>query len=167
VETLYVLLEGSVSVSFSEDTGSSLARVFTILENDDQSDESPEYEIAQVTKGELIGETALIDTHRQTYTFRALEDLRVLAISKQQLGIKLQQNPSMGSRFYRVVAMLLSARLQGLISRLGYGRSSYKMGQMLSQDVEYSDEIDLKVMDNISLGGARFNWMLKRLKILT
>ncbi|WP_208339025.1 cyclic nucleotide-binding domain-containing protein, partial [Aetokthonos hydrillicola] len=165
VENLYVLLQGSVSISFSEDTGSSLARVFTLLEDSDQSGSSPGYEIAETSTGEILGETALIDARLPTYTFKALEDTKVLAIQKQQLLIKLQQNPAMGSRLYRVIAMLLSGRLQGLINRLGYGRSSYQVGQRLSQDVKYEDEIDLNVMDNIFLGGARFDWMLKRLKV--
>ncbi|MBR8834872.1 MAG: cyclic nucleotide-binding domain-containing protein [Stigonema ocellatum SAG 48.90 = DSM 106950] len=166
VDNLYVLLQGSVSISFVEDTGSSLASVFTLLESD-QSDSSPGYEIAETSSGEIFGETALIDARLPSYTFKTLEDSQVLAIQKQQLLIKLQQNPAMGSRFYRVISMLLSARLQGLINRLGYGRSAYQVGQRLSQDVKYEDEIDLNVMDNIFLGGARFDWMLRRLRVLS
>ncbi len=124
-------------------------------------------EIGSSLSGEIIGETALIDARLPTYTFKAAENSQVLAIKKQQLTIKLQQNPGMGARFYRVIAMLLSARLQGLISRLGYGRSSYRVGQALSEDFKYEDEIDLQAMDNIFLGGARFHWMLKRLKVLS
>ncbi|GAA6615667.1 cyclic nucleotide-binding domain-containing protein [Scytonema sp. NUACC26] len=167
LEHLYVLLRGKVSVFAQEDTGNSLARVFTVLEDDDRSGSSPATEIASSLSGEFIGETALIDGRLPTYTFKAAEDSQVLAIKKQQLTIKLQQNPGMGARFYRVIAMLLSARLQGLISRLGYGRSSYRVGQALSKNIEYEDEIDLQVMDNIFLGGARFDWMLKRLKVLS
>ena len=153
VENVYLLLRGSVSVSFTENSNSSFARLFSILENDSENNSSPGYEIA------------LLDIRLPNYTFKARENLQVLTIKRQQLFIKLQQNPAMGSRFYRVVAMLLSARLQGLINRLGYGRSAYRVGQRLAQNSEYSDEIDLDVMDNITLGGARFNWMLKRLKV--
>ena len=165
VETLYVLLQGSVSVSFSEQRGSALGRVFALFENEDESDETPGTEIAQVTRGEILGEMALIDARLPSYTFKAMEDLQVLAISKQQLLIKLQQNTGIGARFYRVVAMLLSARLQGLVSRLGYGPSAYKAGKKLSLDLQYEDEIDADVLDNLTLGGARFNWMLQRLKV--
>lgn len=167
LEYLYVLLRGKVSMYATENTGNPLTRVFTILENYDQNDSSPATEIASSLSGEIIGETALINTRLPIYTFKAVEDSQVLAVKKQQLTIKLQQNPGMGSRFYRVIAMLLSARLQGLINRLGYGKSSYRVGQRLSEDFEYEDEIDLNVMDNIFLGGARFDWMLKRLKVLS
>ena len=166
-ECLYVILRGKLSVFASEDTDNPLAGVFTILEDSDQSDSSPATEIGSSMLGEIIGETALIDARLPIYTFKAVENSQVLAIKKQQLTIKLQQNPGMGARFYRVIAMLLSARLQGLINRLGYGRSSYRVGQRLSSDFEYEDEIDLNVMDNIFLGGARFDWMLKRLKVLS
>lgn len=167
VETLYVLLRGSVSVFFNEGRGSAVDRVFAGFKNEGKSQESPGIEIARVSRGEILGDMALIDARLPSYTFKALEDLQVLAISKQQLSVELQQHPSMGARFYRVVAMLLSQRLQGLISRLGYGRSAYRVGQRLSQDFEYDGEIDLDIMDNLTLGGARFNWMLKRLKVLS
>jgi bacteriocin-type transport-associated protein len=165
VEHLYLLLRGKVSVYFHDTVFNSLTRVFTQLEEGDREDFSLAYEIGSSLSGEIVGETALVDARLPTYTFKAVEESQVLAIDKQQLTIKLQQNPAMGARFYRLVAILLSARLQGLINRLGYGRSAYRLGQQLSTDMEYEDEIDLNVMDNLTLGGARFDWMLKRLKV--
>ncbi len=166
VEKIYILLRGTVSVSFIEDNSSSITRLFSILESEDQINASPGYEIGQISKGEILGDTALSDSRLSNYTYQALENSQFLAINKEHLLIKLRQNPAMGSRFYRVIAMLLSARLQGLISRLGYGRSSYNIGQTLSEKLSYSDEIDLDVIDSITIGGARFNWMLQRLKVL-
>ena len=109
---------------------------------------------------------ALIDTRLSAYSFKALENLQVLAIDKQQLSIELQQNPAMGTRFVRAIAMLISTRMESLIGRVGYGRSSYMVGESLSQNHQYADEIDVNMMDDLSLGGARFDWMLKRLKVL-
>lgn len=166
VDTLYLLLRGTVSVSFIENSSSSFANVFSMLENLEESDESPGYEISQLSKGEITGEMALIDTRLSAYSFKALENLQVLAISKQQLSIQLQQNPAMGTRFFRAIAMLVSARVQALIGRVGYGRSTYQIGETLSQNHHYADEIALNTMDGLSLGGARFDWMLRRLKIL-
>jgi hypothetical protein len=68
-------------------------------------------------------------------------------------------------RFYRVQSMLLSGRLQGLIARLGYGRNSYEIGQSLDVSTEYEDELSLDAIDNLTLGGARFDWMLRRLTV--
>ena len=165
VENLYVLLQGTMSVLVSELKRERLTSVFAALESDEETDQTPSREIGRTSRGEMIGETAVLDSHRSNSTFKALEDSLLLAIPRQQLTIKFQQDPGMSSRFYRVVAMLLSGRLQGLISRLGFGRSSYRVGQALSQDVEYEDEIDLEVMDNLTLGGARFDWMLRRLRV--
>lgn len=165
VENLYILLQGKMSVSLSESKRNRLTSIFASLETDEETDESLEREIARVSKGEIIGEIALLDSKLSTATFRAVEDSLLLAIPRQKLLIKLQQDPGTASRFYRVVVILLSGRLQGLISRLGFGRSSYQVGKRLSRDTEYEDEIDLEVMDNLTLGGARFDWMLKRLKV--
>ena len=166
VETLYLLLRGTVSVAFNENSSSSFASVFSMLENLEESEESPGYEIAQLTRGEITGEMALIDTRLSAYSFKALENLQVLAIDKQQLSIELQQNPAMGTRFLRAIAMLISAKMQALIGCIGYGESTYRMEKSLSKNDRYADEIDVNMMDDLSLGGARFDWMLRRLKIL-
>ena len=166
VENLYILLQGLVSVSVSEQKKNRLTNVFAALESDDEdSSASLEREIGQISRGEILGEIAAFDSHRSYSTLKTIEDSTVLVISRRQLLLKLQQEPAMASRFYRVVAKLLSGRLQGLISRLGFGKSSYQVGQRLTQDIQYEDEIDSDVMDNLSLGGARFDWMLKQLKV--
>jgi hypothetical protein len=55
-------------------------------------------------------------------------------------------------------------RLRSLITRIGYGRRTYNTGQLLDEDIEYEDELDLSVMDQMSLAGTRFKWMLSRLR---
>jgi CRP-like cAMP-binding protein len=166
VENLYILLQGLVSVFVSEPKKNRLSSVFVALETDDQeSSASLGREIGQISKGEILGEIAALDSHRSYSTIKTIESCSVLVIPRQQLILKLQQDPAMAGRFYRVVAKLLSGRLQGLISRLGFGKSSYQVGQRLTPDLQYEDELDLDVMDNLSLGGARFDWMLRRLKV--
>jgi len=80
-----------------------------------------------------------IDVRLPSATVKALEDSLVLSIPRQQLAAKLQQDVGFASRFYRVIATLL--RLQGMLSRLGYGRRVYK-GQPLDEAIEYEDELD-------------------------
>lgn len=168
VENLYVILDGMMSVSVSEVKKNRLSRAFAALEAEENS--SSELaplgrSIARTSRGEILGEIAAFDSAIANYTIKALQDSLVLAIPRGQLLIKLQQDLGMASRFYRVLAILQSGRLQGLISRLGFGKSSYQVGQRLSKDIQYEDEIDLDVMDKLTLGGARFNWMLNRLKV--
>jgi bacteriocin-type transport-associated protein len=170
IENLYVILQGTLAVFVQEQTTNRnrLASLFAALETDvdnTEKDDSLEREIIRLYRGEIIGEAITLDNPMSTCTLRALEDSILLKIPQRQLLVKLQQDIGTASRFYRVAAMLLSGRLQGLISRLGYGRSRYQIGQSLSLEADYEDEIDLDTMDNLTLGGARFDWMLKRLRV--
>ncbi len=164
VENLYILLQGLISVLVSDRKKSPLASVFATLETEESSS-SLESRIAQISRGEILGEIAALNSHRSYSTLKTVENSTVLVIPRQQLLLKLEEDLAMASRFYRVVSKLISVRLQGIISRLGFGKSSYQVGQKLSQDIDYGDELDLDEMDNLSLSGARFDWMLRRLKV--
>lgn len=165
IENLYIILQGALAVFVKEEQPNRLASIFAALESEQETDESLEREIVRLYRGEIVGEAIALDNPMSTCTSRALENSILLRIPQRQLLVKLQQDVGTATRFYRVVAMLLSGRLQGLISRLGYGLSRYQIGQSLEIEAEYEDEIDLDTMDNLTLGGARFDWMLKRLKV--
>jgi bacteriocin-type transport-associated protein len=164
VENLYIVLQGTLSLAVSEPKRNRLGSIFAALEQEEQQAELGR-EIAKIVPGEIVGEVAAFDSYLSRVTLTTLENSLLLVIPRHKLLIKLQQDPAMAARFYRVVAIILSGRLQGLISRLGFGKGSYQFGQTLAADVEYEDEIDLSVMDNLTLGGARFDWMLKRLQV--
>ncbi|VEP15466.1 Cyclic nucleotide-binding protein [Hyella patelloides LEGE 07179] len=165
-ENLYIILRGKMSLIVNEAKQNQISKVFVALELEEDSQAELEREIAQLTCGEIVGETATFDSHLSGVTLRTEEDTIVLTIPKEKLLVKLQQDPAMAARFYRAIAILLSGRLQGLISRLGFGKDSYQFGQTLSSETEYEDEIELSIMDKIFLGGARFDWMLKRLGVI-
>ncbi|MDH6059592.1 cyclic nucleotide-binding domain-containing protein [Chrysosporum bergii ANA360D] len=165
MENLYILLQGTIAVLVKEEQPNKLISLFAALERDEQTDESLATEIIRLNRGEILGEAIALNDPMSNYTLRALENCSLLTIPGQHLLVKLQQDVGIAARFYRVVSMLISGRLQGLISRLGYGRSPYQVGQTLDTQATYEDEIDLEIMDNLTLGGARFDWMLKRLKV--
>ncbi|MDJ0690278.1 MAG: cyclic nucleotide-binding domain-containing protein [Xenococcaceae cyanobacterium MO_188.B32] len=165
VENLYIILQGSLSLAVSEQKTNQLSSIFAVLEEEGEEQEELSREIAKLTRGEIVGEVAAFDSYLSNVTLTVIEYALLLTIPRQKLLIKLQQDPGMAARFYRVVAIILSGRIQGMISRLGFGKGSYQFGQTLSVDREYEDEIDLSVMDNITLGGARFDWMLRRLQV--
>jgi hypothetical protein len=89
----------------------------------------------------------------------------LLPIPRQELAAKLQQDVGFASRFYRVIATLLSNRLQGMVSSLGYGKRVYSRGQSLNEGIEYEDELELSVLDRMALAGKRFDWMQDRLRV--
>jgi bacteriocin-type transport-associated protein len=160
VDALYILLNGTMTVSVCEDERNPLARAFAALEGGETSGQ----EISRLSRGEIVGETPFIDARLPSATVKTLEDSIVLSIPRQQLAAKLQQDVGFASRFYRVIATLLSNRLQGMLSRLGYGRRVYSKGQPLDDNVEYEDELDSNVLDSMALAGTRFDWMLSRLR---
>jgi bacteriocin-type transport-associated protein len=161
VDALYILLDGTMSLSVCEDERNPLARAFAAIEGGEISGR----EIARLSKGEMVGETPFIDGRLPSATVRAIEHSLVLSIPRQQLTAKLQHDVGFASRFYRMIATLLSHRLQGIHSRLGYGRRVYSKGQPLDENVQYEDELELSVLDRMALAGKRFDWMLESLTV--
>lgn len=160
IDALYIILNGTMKVSVAEGNSNPLALAFETL----GLSESTEREIARMSKGEIVGETAFVDLGIAPNTVKALENSLVLSIPRQQLTVKLDQDVRFAARFYRAVAALLSDRLRSLVTRIGYGRRTYSTGQVLDNNVEYEDELDLGVMDRMSLAGTKFKWMLGRLR---
>ncbi|MDB9524594.1 cyclic nucleotide-binding domain-containing protein [Oscillatoria sp. CS-180] len=164
-DTLYVVLRGLLSTSITGGKSAALTQIFSQFTSGGQSEEYPGREVARSSRGEVVGETTLIDSRLSKFSVSAINPSTLLAIPRRDLFIKLQQDAGMATRFYRVLTILLSARLNSFINRLGYGKASYQVGQSLSPDVHYEDELDLDLIDHLTVGGARFEWMLKRLKV--
>jgi bacteriocin-type transport-associated protein len=161
VDGLYIILEGTMSVAVTEEDHNPLTLVFAALDGDEPSGR----EIARLLRGDMVGEMPFVDEHLPATTVKALENSLVLMIPQQQLAVKLQQDVVFASHFYRTIAILLSDRLQDLASRLGYGRRVYDESQTLDEDAQYEDELDLNVLDHLALAGARFDWMVRRLRV--
>jgi bacteriocin-type transport-associated protein len=117
--------------------------------------------VADLMCGEVVGEMSFIDSHPPSASVKADENSSVLAISKMALSKKLEQDVAFASRFYRAIAVFLSDRLRSTVGLLGYGE-----GAKLDDDVEYKDELDADVLDSVSLAGARFDWLQRRLRTL-
>jgi bacteriocin-type transport-associated protein len=160
VDALYILLSGTMTVSVSENKCNPLVRAFGARE----SRESSSQEIARLSRGEMIGETPFIEARLPSATVKALEDALVLSIHRSRLAAKLQLDVGFASRFYRVIATLHSNRLQEIFRQLGYGKPIDSKNQPLDKAIEYEDELDFSVLERMALAGARFDWMLSRLK---
>ena len=154
VDTLYILLTGTMKVSISEDESNPLSHAFATLEEREFSGR----ELTKLGKGEILGENFFIDGRLSYATIKAIENSAVLAISRQQLASKLQQDLGFAGRFYRAIATLMSYRLDELIRRLGYGKHTYSQGSESDED-----ELDSDLLEQISVAATRFNSMLERL----
>ncbi|MDI9638005.1 cyclic nucleotide-binding domain-containing protein [Geitlerinema splendidum] len=112
VDTLYILLDGTLSVTVSQGKTS-------------------DWEIAQLGSGEIVRESLFIGTHAIATTIKALEQSLMLSIPQQQLTAKLQQDIGFASRFTRAIAILLSDRLHSTLGQLN--------SNQLVQDQPYRD----------------------------
>ncbi|MBD2060248.1 cyclic nucleotide-binding domain-containing protein [Oculatella sp. FACHB-28] len=160
VEALYFILDGLLLISSPEGDYNPLTLCFK-----SQGKAPREKPIANLTRGEISGASSFVDFRPPAVTVRAVNHSLVLSIPRQVLAVKLQQDMSFASRFYRVLALQLSNSLQTVMSRLGCNKSNYSQHQEMDEDVEYEDELDLDSLQQVSQGAARFNWMLKRLGV--
>ena len=137
IDALYIILEGHFAVSVAAMGNRT---------------------VAEVGCGEVIGEMSFIDERPPSATVTAQEPSRVLAVSRAAVMARLRTDIGFGARFYRALAVFLSDRLRATVSHLGFGKET-----ALDERQEYEDELDMTVLEKITLAGARFDWMLRRL----
>lgn len=137
IDTLHILLEGTLSVSVSALEGKTIARL---------------------TSGAVVGEMSFADARPPSATVMAVETSLVLSIPRALLIEKLQKDEGFASRFYRAIAIFLSTRLRGTVRYLGYAKDP------LLQEDNASDDLSPEVVDNVPRAKARFDWLLRRLK---
>ncbi|MEH2191916.1 MAG: cyclic nucleotide-binding domain-containing protein [Nostoc sp.] len=159
VDALYILLDGKMVASIAEDTSNPLTRAFSTLEETDHI----EREFARLSRGDMVGETPFVEANPPAMTIRAVEDAIVLSIPKWRLSAKLLHDVSFAARFYRVLAILLADKQQGIINSLGYGRINYSSGKSLDERLTYEDELSSSFLAQVTLAGTRFDWMLKQI----
>jgi CRP/FNR family transcriptional regulator, cyclic AMP receptor protein len=116
-------------------------------------------EIAQLMSGEVVGEMSFVDSNPPSASVRAIDRTFALSVPRTQLRMKLDSDSLFASRFYRAIAVFLADRLRSTVTTLGYGSD-----QVLQQDRVYADEIDPDTLENISLAGARFDWIQRKLR---
>ena len=73
-------------------------------------------ELIQLSRGEIIGETLLLDLPPTATLIKATQDSIVLSIPQPQLNEKLQQDLGFSTHFYRSIALILSARLRQMLT---------------------------------------------------
>ena len=138
IDALYFVLDGAFSVTVAA------------LKN---------REVARLGAGEVLGEMSYVDARPPSATVTAVDESLVLAIDRAGLLRKLERDVGFAARFYKAVAMFLSDRLRATVACLGY-----EAGAPLKDDVEYEDELDFNVLDNVSMAGLRFEQILRRLR---
>ena len=136
VDSMFIVLDGRLAVSSSKAGGKEIARLMC---------------------GEVVGEMSFLDSRPPSASVSATEKCFVLAIPTQRLSEKLENDTGFAARFYHALGVFLSDRLRSTVSMLGYGR-------MTPDDQDAIDELDPAALDKVSLAGARFDWLQRRLR---
>lgn len=109
--------------------------------------------VALMDVGEIAGEMSFVDAAPPSATVEALEPCAVLAIPRNTLQQRLDEDTPFAARFYKALAMFLSDRIR-------QGRA--KPGSLrLDEGQVDDDEIDPGVLAHVSAAGDRFNRILK------
>jgi len=137
-DELFVLLDGRLSVTLRALDGR---------------------EVAVLQSGEVLGELSFLDSRPPSASVTAAGPASVLAIPRARLSAKLRDDLPFAARFYRALGVFLASRLRSTQQRLGYGAE-----RILDDDVEHEDELDPGLLERVALAGARYDWMLKRLR---
>jgi CRP-like cAMP-binding protein len=138
IDQVYLVLDGELAVTSSR-TG---AR-----------------ELARLGSGEVVGELSFLDSRPPVATVSvASDEATVLGIPRGALSTKLEDDAPFAARFYRALGTFLAARLRSTVLELGDGRAAGPAR------AEGEDELDPDLLDQLELAGARFDWMLGRLR---
>lgn len=137
ISSVFVVLEGQLRVSLAG---------------------AGDREIARLGSGEIIGELSFLDSRPPSATVTAVESSVVLDVPRAALADKLEHDAEFAARFYRALGTFLATRLRQTQRRLGYGTAAD------DGPAESADEIDPMLLDQLALAGARFEWMLRRLR---
>jgi CRP-like cAMP-binding protein len=109
--------------------------------------------------GDILGEISFVDDQPPSATVTAAEPAAVLAIPRQDLAARLEQDSGFAARFYRSLALVLSHRLRALTLRVGRQAGGPAAGD------EPAGELDANVLDQVHLAGARLEEILQRLLV--
>lgn len=110
-------------------------------------------QVASLGSGEMLGEMSLVDEAPPSATVFVTERTHVLHIDRHVLNAKLEADPHFAARLYRAIAVFLSVRMRSTVQQFGYGKAS----------VISEDEIDMSLLDTVTLAGSRFERMIKTL----
>jgi CRP/FNR family cyclic AMP-dependent transcriptional regulator len=113
-------------------------------------------EVARLGPGEIVGEMSFVDSAPPSATVTATNSGVALFLDKAAVAAKLDADAPFGCRFYHALAVFLADRLRGTRGRRGYDNAA-----PLESEEVVKDELDLGVLDNLSMAGDRFDRLLK------
>jgi CRP-like cAMP-binding protein len=139
--------------------GSELDTVYIILDGQMSVWSGGRVKLATVASGDILGEISLVDSSKTLASVKCETESVVLAISKATLSDRLKTDVGFAARFYKALALFLADRMRNNTKRMGYGNLQ---DEPAPDDME-PDQLDVEVLDNVHLAGARFERILQKL----
>jgi CRP-like cAMP-binding protein len=139
--------------------GSELDTVYIILDGQMSVWSGGRVKLATVASGDILGEISLVDSSKTSASVKCETESVVLAISKATLGDRLKTDVGFAARFYKALALFLADRMRNSTRRMGYGN----LQEAGAPDDMEPDQLDVEVLDNVHLAGARFERILQKL----
>ena len=116
-------------------------------------------------RGELLGETSmLIDEQKYaSASIKAITQMDLLAISRNTLYEKINEDYDFAIRFYKGLAIMLSQRSRDQLKRLDIEFQFYDYNKYdIKSDFE-EDELNLELMSSISTASNHFDRLCNQL----
>jgi CRP-like cAMP-binding protein len=110
--------------------------------------------VTELHSGEVIGEMSLVDPARTTASVQAEEGASALRVSHARLRDKLNADAPFAARFYRALAVFMSARIRHTTSLFG---------QDDQPAAPHAEEISEAQLEKAHLASMRFEHLLKRM----
>lgn len=118
-------------------------------------------EIASLEAGEIVGEMSLVDSRPASASVTATRPSAVLKVDKARLLEKIDLDQGFGLRFYKAISTFLADRMRSTIEKMGYDSTDTRVS--FEREGDTQGEIDVDVLDNVHLAGARFDRIFKSL----
>jgi CRP-like cAMP-binding protein len=117
-------------------------------------------EVARAMAGEVLGEISFVDSRPPSASVVAVERSSVLAVPRERLKQRLEEEPWFAARFYRALAVFLADRLRTTTaSQLALGK-----GRLNQEQIDERDELDMDVLEEVSLASTRFDKLQRRVR---
>jgi CRP/FNR family transcriptional regulator, cyclic AMP receptor protein len=141
--------------------GQPIAAVYVVLDGVLAVTVGAGREVARLRTGEIVGELSFVDARPPSAHVTAIEDALILAVPRARLEARLDSDAAFAARFYHAIAVLLADRLRATTSHLAYGDRRATAAADAEAD---DDEIEPGALDRVAIAGARFDWLLRRLR---
>ena len=132
-----------------------LSSIFFVLSGKFMVESKEGVEVAQVKKGEILGEMSFIEEEMPVANVRALETANVVALGHDFMNDRFVSDRGFEARFYKAISLFLSSRLRSTSGKLANENTDGKEFKSLQQDIDNS------TLNHIQVAGERFNRLVE------